>query len=204
MKRHNDPPHTPDCEELGRQVETLRRDIRQLQLEHDILTKANELLKKGQGIDLQLLSNREKTLLVDALRNIYALPELLVEIGLARSSYFYHRTRLRISDKYAGLRIAIADIFKFNHRCYGYRRIREALGKQQVSISEKVVRRLMRQECIAVATTKRRRFSSYQGEIGLAPENLINRDFHASAPNEKWLTDITECTPSQRSPPIRG
>jgi transposase-like protein len=82
MKRPADPPHAPDCEELERQVETLRRDIRQLQLEHDILTKANELLKKGQGIDLQLLSNREKTLLVDALRSIYALPELLVEIGL--------------------------------------------------------------------------------------------------------------------------
>ena len=85
-------------------------------------------------------------------------------------SYFYHRARLRLSDKYAGLRIAIADIFRFNHRCYGYRRIREALGRQQVSISDKVVRRLMKQECIAVATTKRRRFSSYQGEIGLAPE----------------------------------
>ena len=33
---------------------------------------------------------------------------------------------------------------------------------------------------------------SYQGEISEAPENLINRDFHATKPNEKWLTDITE------------
>ncbi|MFC0033685.1 IS3 family transposase, partial [Micromonospora chaiyaphumensis] len=32
----------------------------------------------------------------------------------------------------------------------------------------------------------------YLGEIGAAPQNLINRDFHAAAPNEKWLTDITE------------
>lgn len=32
----------------------------------------------------------------------------------------------------------------------------------------------------------------YLGEISPAPENLINRDFHAKAPNVKWLTDITE------------
>lgn len=35
-------------------------------------------------------------------------------------------------------------------------------------------------------------YGSYLGEISSAPENLINRDFHAVAPNEKWLTDITE------------
>jgi transposase InsO family protein len=39
---------------------------------------------------------------------------------------------------------------------------------------------------------RRRRPGSYRGEIGPALENLINRDFRAAAPNEKWLTDITE------------
>ena len=32
----------------------------------------------------------------------------------------------------------------------------------------------------------------YQGELDAAPENVLNRDFHAAAPNKKWLTDITE------------
>jgi putative transposase len=79
-----------------------------------------------------------------------------------------------------------------DHRCYGYRRIRAALRRHQVSISEKVVRRLMRREGLVAATAKRRRYGSYLGEISPAPENLINRDFRAAAPNEKWLTDITE------------
>ena len=57
-------------------------------------------------------------------------------------------------------------------------------------ISEKVVQRLMKQERLAVPL--RRRFGSYLGEISPAPENLINRGFHAKAPNVKWLTDITE------------
>lgn len=177
MKRHKNPAPAPERAELERQVESLRRDIRQLQLEHDILKKANELLKKGLGIDPQLLSNRE-TMLVDALRQTYALPELFAVLGLARSSYFYHRARQLVADKYAGVRRVIADIFELNHRCYGYRRLRAALGRQQVFISEKVVRRLMRQEGLAVATPKRRRYGSYLGEIGPAPENLINVDFH--------------------------
>lgn len=192
MKRHNSPIPPPERAELEQQVESLRRDIRQLQLEHDILKKANELLKKGLGIDPQLLSNREKTMLVDALRQTYTLPELLVALSLARSCYFYHRARLLAADKYAGVRRVITDIFKLNHHCYGYRRIRAALGRQQVFLSEKVVRRLMRQQGLAAATTRRRRYGSYMGEIGPAPENLIDRNFRAAAPNEKWLTDITE------------
>jgi transposase InsO family protein len=90
------------------------------------------------------------------------------------------------------VRRAIADIFELNHRCYGYRRVRAALGRQKVFISEKVVRRLMKQEHLSATTTRRRRYGSYAGEISPAPDNLINRDFRAAAPNEKWLTDITE------------
>jgi transposase-like protein len=49
MKFNDDSPPDPERTELERQVESLRRDVRQLQLEHDILKKANELLKKGPG-----------------------------------------------------------------------------------------------------------------------------------------------------------
>jgi putative transposase len=192
MKRQSDLPSECELTELQRQVESLQRDIRQLRLEHDLLKKANELLKKGLGVDLSLLSNREKTVLVDALKQTYELSELFSALNLARSSYFYHRARLQRPDKYADARLAITDVFDCNHRCYGYRRMRAALGRQQMFISEKVVQRLMRQECLVVAASKKRRYGSYLGEISPAPENLINRDFQAAAPNEKWLTDITE------------
>ncbi len=111
---------------------------------------------------------------------------------LPRSSYFYHRARLAVADKYAEVRQSMTDIFERNYRCYGYRRIQASLSDQSVNISEKVVRRLMKQECLVAATSKRRRYGSYMGEISPAPENLLNRDFSAGAPNEKWLTDITE------------
>lgn len=50
----------------------------------------------------------------------------------------------------------------------------------------------MAEEQLVVKAHKRRRYSSYYGEVSPAPENLINRDFQADAPNQKWLTDITE------------
>lgn len=135
-----------------------QRNIRNLKLEHDLLTKTNELLKKDRGVDPRLLSNREKTMLVHALREEYALRELLDRLNLPRSSYFYHRSPLRVADKYAEVRPAITEIFENAHCAYGYRRIQAALNRQRVFISEKIVRRLMKQAGHNAARPKRRRY----------------------------------------------
>lgn len=37
-----------------------------------------------------------------------------------------------------------------------------------------------------------KKYRSYRGEIGKVAPNLLNRDFHADRPNQKWVTDITE------------
>lgn len=59
-------------------------------------------------------------------------------------------------------------------------------------VSEKVIRRIMAEDGLVAHVPRRRRYSSYEGETTPAPGNLVNRDFTAEAPNEKWLTDITE------------
>lgn len=50
----------------------------------------------------------------------------------------------------------------------------------------------MNDEQLIVKTTKKRKYNSYKGEISPEVDNVINRDFSASQPNQKWLTDITE------------
>ncbi len=117
MKRGQDSPPCPDHVELEQQLDALRRDIRRLQLEQDPLKKANEIIKIDVGIDRQCLTNREKTQRVDALRQTYTPPELLDEVGLARSLYLYHQIRLEIPDKHAEVCRTMADIFERNHRC---------------------------------------------------------------------------------------
>ena len=129
METNDGRPTSDDRDELEREVDSLRKRIRRLQLAHDILKRANELLKKDQGINPHDLTNREKTLLIDALRMIYKLSELLEQLQLPRSSYFYHKARLRLPEKYAEVRCAITDIFEVNKRCYGYRRIRVVLQR---------------------------------------------------------------------------
>ena len=77
----------------------------------------------------------------------------------------------------------------------GYRYVTHGLGSGEDPIvaSGKAVRRIMREDGLAVAHSKKKaRYSSYRGEISDAPENLVGRDFHADAPNELWLTDIME------------
>jgi len=59
-------------------------------------------------------------------------------------------------------------------------------------VSEKVVKMLMAEANLVAMQGHKHKYSSYQGEITPAPENLLERDFHADTPNSKWLTDITE------------
>jgi len=191
MKRKKSALH-PELEVLERQREALHRDIRELQIEHDLLKTASEVIKKELGGDLRNLSNRDKAMLIVAVKNRYKTPALLARLGLARSSYFYHRARMNLEDKYLPIRQAMKEAFESNHRCYGYRRLKAYMTRKSISISEKVMQRLMKQEALFVPKPKRRRYSSYLGEISPAPENIINRKFQAAAPNEKWLTDITE------------
>ncbi|MBK4772814.1 MAG: IS3 family transposase [Pantoea sp. Morm] len=192
MRKRKSAPPDKQQDALLDEVKQLKQQVHQLQLERDILTKANELIKKDMGISVLTLKNREKTQLVDALKESYPVAELLSALQLARSCYFYHKASLRLHDKYAEIRITIAKIFEGNYRCYGYRRLHAMLRQNNTHISEKVVRRLMAEEQLIVKRAGRRRYSAYCGEIGQAPENLLARNFRSCRPNEKWLTDITE------------
>lgn len=66
------------------------------------------------------------------------------------------------------------------------------------AIGEWTVRGIMAQQrLVARAARKKRRCSSYEGEISEAPENLLRDErgkhrFHADEPNELWITDVTE------------
>jgi len=109
MKRKKNASLDPEIEGLERQRDVLQRDIRELQIEHDLLKTASELIKKDLGGDLQGLRNREKTMLIVALKNRYKASALLARLGLARSSYFYHRARIALEDKYLPVRHAMKE-----------------------------------------------------------------------------------------------
>ena len=169
-------------------VEALRRRVEELELENALMREVVEVVKKDPGADLRRLSNREKTLLIDRLRPAYSLSSMTCLLAIAPSSYHYHHARLAI-DKYAGVRVRVAEAFAASKGRYGYRRIKAML---RTGVSEKVIRRIMAEDGLVAHAPKRRRYSSYEGETTPAPDNLVNREFTAERPNEKWLTDISE------------
>lgn len=181
-----------DKEALISEIESLKAQIYRLSLERDILEGTVEILKKDPGVDPRNLSNREKATLIDALRNRHSLKLLLVALGISKSGYFYQRHAAETQDKYEECRTLIHGMFEGSGGRYGYRRIHASLAREDVRISEKIVRRIMKEDGLTVFTKKSRKYNSYKGEITPAVENLLERDFHADKPNLKWLTDITE------------
>lgn len=64
-----------------------------MQMEIDILKETINVLKKDPGINTETLKNREKAVIVDALKDKYPLPLLLGKLGLPKSSYYYQEAR---------------------------------------------------------------------------------------------------------------
>lgn len=186
------PPLPDNKEALLAEVESLKKEIYRKQMELDALKKAAEIVKKDLGIDQQDLKNREKTILIDALRTKYPLNDLLEIMGLSKSSYFYQKETMKRPDKYISLKAKVKGIFCENQCRYGYRRVHAIIKNKGTIVSEKVIRRIMKEEQLVVSYRKKRNYSSYKREISPAPENVINRDFHSDTPNTKWLTDLTE------------
>ncbi|MGW8816408.1 IS3 family transposase [Gordonia terrae] len=128
---------------------------------------------------------------VISLKAEHRLSDLLAAAGLARSTFFYHQARLGSPDPWEQTKAAISEIFHANKGRYGHRRVHRELVKSGEQIAKKTVLALMRQLGLT-CQVRRRRYVSYQGQTGVIADNLLNRDFTAEAPNQKWATDVTE------------
>lgn len=177
--------------EAEAELKLLKAKLAEAQLEYDILEKAAELLKKVNGININTLKNKEKAIVINALREKYKLAKLLKSLKMAKSSYEYQVRSLQY-DKYKELRIEIRIIFNDNYQAYGSERIYGELKKQGKIVSEKVIRRLMKEDNIHPFVPKMKKYSSYQGEISPSVPDLYKHDFKADEPYKKTVTDITE------------
>ena len=98
---------------------------------------------------------------------------------------------MRVPDKYKEVKAEITLIYHENKGRYGYRRITTELHNRGFSCNHKAVQRLMR-ELGLVCRVRIKKYRSCRGEVGKIAPNLLNREFHAEKPNQKWVTDVTE------------
>jgi transposase InsO family protein len=128
---------------------------------------------------------------VQELRQDYPLAGLLAVAGLPRSSFYYQLELMRRKDKHATLRARILTVFDRHRGRYGYRRITAAIRRDGTLVNHKTVQRLMRllgvKSCVRI-----KKYRAYHGEVGRAAPNVLERQFEAGRPNEKWVTDVTE------------
>jgi len=129
-------------------------------------------------------------------REDYSIPMMCSLLSVSRSGYYQSVKRVAsksTADEEAEVLAAIRDAQSRHRGRYGRRRmtpeVSEALGR---AVNHKKVGRLMREH--GLSSRKRRPFrvctTDSKHPLPIAP-NLLDRDFHASAPNQKWLADLT-------------
>ncbi len=117
---------------------------------------------------------------------------LLFEVsGLPKATYYYYAKQQTIQDKYSEMKEQITTIYMENRGRFGYRRITMELRNRGYCINHKTVQRLMKQLGL-VCKVRMKKYYSYKGEVGKIAPNLLDRNFEAEKPNQKWATDVTE------------
>ena len=122
----------------------------------------------------------------------FPLDILLKIIKLARSTYYYHLKQLNQEDKNHAIKNEIETIYTEHKGNYGYRRITLELRNRGFIVNHKKVQCLMKMLGLSARIRRKRKYSSYHGEVGKKAANIIQRQFEAEKPMEKCYTDVTE------------
>lgn len=125
------------------------------------------------------------------LRHQYDLNALLNHTNMARSSFYYYQKQSKSVDKYKMIKELIKSIYHRHKGRYGYRRITDELNNTGIIINHKTVSKLMKFMGLK-SIIRIKKYKSYKGEQGRITPNILERNFKANQPNQKWATDITE------------
>lgn len=125
------------------------------------------------------------------LRHQFELNILLNCVKMARSTFYYYSKKMGQQDKYEQVKAQINKIYHIHKGRFGYRRITLQLKRDGRHINHKTVFRLMR-EMRLKSLVRIKKYRSYRGKLGKIAPNLLNRNFKADRPIQKWATDVTE------------
>jgi putative transposase len=125
---------------------------------------------------------------------VWPLSVLCSVLGVARSGFYAWRKRSvsRRRQRQEQLVEAMREIHGQRHkRSYGSPRMQRELVAQGHRVSENTVARLMRQSGLRATTARKFRHTTDSNHRLPVAQNVLDRQFEASGPNEKWVSDIT-------------
>lgn len=122
----------------------------------------------------------------------FKLKVLLEVSNMPKSTYYFELKKIDLDErKNKEIMDKIQEIFEKHKSRYGVRRIYRELLNQGYSISHNKVQRLMNKMHLK-GINPREKYHSYKGEVGKTAPNIIERNFEATEPNQKWTTDVSQ------------
>ena len=115
-------------------------------------------------------------------------------LDVTRSGYYawLRRPESKHAAMDGRLRVLVRASFDESRRRYGSPRVHADLADLDVHVSRKRVARVMREEGLKARPRKRFKSTTMSDHDQPVAANLLNRDFTAAAPNQRWVGDTSE------------
>lgn len=130
-----------------------------------------------------------KFLVIYRHKDKYSISEMCRFFNVSRSGYYGFVKRMNEPAKDQELAEMIRECQAQSKQTYGYRRVAIWLERNGIHHNPKTILRVMRKYSL-LSVVRRRRYCNYSQTLHRY-DNLLNRDFHADRPNQKWVTDIS-------------
>ncbi|WP_215739833.1 IS3 family transposase, partial [Mesomycoplasma hyorhinis] len=186
-----------DSQDQSNSSLSVYEELKLLREENKLLKKENEVLKKWKALVEIFDSSQPRQ---EKIKKIYnrvkadknlRLTQVLKEFSIPISTFYYELKKEDFDKKNEEIISQMKLIFEENKVRYGKRRIKAELNNRGYKIGLKKVRRLMEKFNLK-AICSRKKYKSYKGTVGKIADNILNRNFVATQPNQKWTTDVTE------------
>ncbi len=110
---------------------------------------------------------------------------------VSRSGYYDFIKRMDQPDRDEKIASFIQKCQERSHKTYGYRRVKIWLLREiRLVVNHKAILRIINKYGLLAEIRRRRKYKK-MGEYLHRYENILNREFEASKPNQKWVTDIS-------------
>ena len=130
-----------------------------------------------------------KYLVIYRHKDKYTISEMCRFFDVSRSGYYDYVKRMELPDRDLPLAEQIRTCQQEVKQTYGYRRVHIWLERKGIYRNPKTILRIM-QKYNLLSAVRRKKYQHYGDALHRYP-NLLNRNFHAERPNQKWVTDIS-------------
>jgi transposase InsO family protein len=143
------------------------------------------LLRQGDDV---------KFALVDAEKADHSVAMVCSLLGVSRSGFYAWRGRApsQHAQQDERLRVQVREAHEGSRRTYGSPRVHAELATKDIRVSRKRVARLMREQDLVARRRRRYKCTTMSDHDQPVAANLLDRQFHAERPNQRWVGDTTE------------